>query len=446
MGRISGRVMAETTTKIRSEAATKAKASEWLDLKPPGSVRQSKTLDAGTPVASGSKGLSPIEGDGLAMRQIAADVAVDPVLAGGAPPWRVLTFVGLVLLPTLATFLYLIFVAAPQYVSEAKFVVRGNVERLGIESIGQMAALSALNNTQEAHVIADFIRSRDMAERVAADEDLSVVFSPPGFDVVFRLDPDASIDDLVRFWRRMVTTSVDATSGIVTVQVHAFSSDDAQRIAGHILKHSEELVNSFSEQMRAARLIWAEREVKEAGSQLETVLSAQAGLRGRERTLNALQDAGALTLLVAGLRQERAALATARGAASARLTADAPSIALMDEQIALLDAQIEEILTGLQQPSEQGPNLVAALTAFDMLGLRRELLTRRLSMAETAYTEARLAATRQAVFMDVFMPPTRAGLALFPAPWLMAFSVFGALLVIWGILVLYAESVSERSR
>lgn len=365
------------------------------------------------------------------------------------PPWGPISFVCTVVAPAIACFLYLAIVAAPQYVSEARFVVRGSLEKLSIDSIGQAAALSALNNSQEAHVVADYIRSSKIVSELVASHDLTTLFSRPRFDVIWRLGQEATPDQLARYWQRMAQAEVDSTTGIVTVRIHAFTPHAALALNQAVLKFSEALVSSFTSKVRAEQLEQAQADSEAAHTELNTLLATLELARVRETTLDPLATATDRADLVGRMRDARATLVAARATAAARLKTDSPTLILADENIRSLDAQIEILL---KETTEQKPHaatngdLLAAASVFDTLQVRRELVTRRVSRAETALTQARLNAARQQVYLEVFMAPTLGEREVHPKPFLMTLLVTLGLTAIWSIAALYFESVRERTR
>ncbi|HVK92340.1 MAG TPA: hypothetical protein VM468_13210, partial [Mycoplana sp.] len=214
------------------------------------------------------------------------------------PPWGPISFLLAVALPALGCLLYLIFIAAPQFVSESRFVVRGSLEKLAIDSIGQAAALSALNNSQEAHVVADYIRSPRIVADLAKDFDLKRLYAGAPLDIVWHLPADASPDRLARQWQRMTTAEVDATTGIITVRIHAFEPEDAQALNRAVIKLSETLVAGFTRKMRVQRLEETLADSKAAQAEMPTLLTALEGERNKEDTLDPLTTATALATLV----------------------------------------------------------------------------------------------------------------------------------------------------
>lgn len=369
--------------------------------------------------------------------------------AHAQPPWGPISFIAAVVVPAIACFLYLAFIAAPQYVSEARFVVRGSLEKLSIESVGQASMLSALNNSQEAHVVADYIRSPKIVADLSASHDLRNLFSRPRLDLVWRLHRDATADELARYWQRMALAEVDSTTGIVTVRIHAFTPQNALDLNNAVLKLSETLVAGFTDKLRTERLAQAQSDAEAAHTELNALLATFESARGREATLDPLKTATDLADLVAKLRDERATLVAARTTAATRLNAGSPTLVLTDERIRSLDAQIELLL---KATTEQKPravtngDLLAAASLFDTLQARRELVTRRVSRAEAALTQARLNAARQQVYLEVFMAPTLGEKEVHPKPFLLTLLVMLGLAAIWGIATLYFETIRERTR
>lgn len=365
------------------------------------------------------------------------------------PPWGPISFLAAVVIPAIACFLYLALIAAPQYVSESRFVVRGSLEKLSIESVGQASVLSALNNSQEAHVVADYIRSPRIVMDLAASYDLATLFSRPRLDLIWRLGQDATSDQIAQYWQRMAQAEVDSTTGIVTVRIHAFTPQDALGLNQAVLRFSEALVSSFTSKVRAEQLKQAQVDSEAAHAELNALLATLELARGREATLDPLKTATDHADLVGKMRDARATLIAARATAAARLKTDSPTLILADENIRSLDAQIELLL---KATTEQKPNaasdgdLLAAASVFDTLQARRELVTRRVSRAETALTQARLSAARQQVYLEVFMAPTLGQKEVHPRTFLMTLLVTLALAAIWGIAALYFETVRERTR
>lgn len=368
-------------------------------------------------------------------------------ISAGGPPWLV-AFMAIVVLPTAVALLYFLLLAAPQFVSETRFVARGAVEPLAIEGVGRVSDLTGFNNSQEAHIVADHVHSREMVDALAEEHDLGAIYSRPRWDFIARLDRDAPGSEIVDYWRGMSEASVDVNSGVVTVRVYAFRPEDAQRLASGVLSHSEAFINSISERIRRERVRQAGGEVEEARADLRQLLDAIEAARNRQSTVSAEQLGMALEDLAASLRDERASLASARAAAVARLAPDSPTVTLLDEQLRSLDEQALQIDAVIAAQENEGTavNLTEAMSLFDLFEIRRDLATQSLSRAEMALTEARLEVLRQQVYLDVFVPPATAESAQYPRGFLVTGALFLILAGVWGIGCLYLAGMLDRLR
>lgn len=416
--------------------------------------RESLTVDAPAE-APGPR--TPLQGDVVPRRQTGAWQTIgaealdgaQPVMLKASAPWGPISFVICVVLPAAACLIYLALFSTPQYVSEARFVVRGNLERLAIESIGQAAALSALNNSQEAHVVADYVRSPSIVADLSREHDLRRIFTSRTLDLLWRLPQNASSDELVRYWQRMASAEVDATTGIITVRIRAFSPEQARTLTRSVIELSEKLVGNFTQSMRAERLEQAQADSRAAKQEMDSLLALLEEERGRQDTLDPFLAATTLATLASTLRDERATLVAARTAAAARLEAAAPTLALADERIRALDEQIEAVLAAATQAKARpssASDLLSASNLFDILQTRRELVTRRVTRAETALVQTRQEANRQQVYIDIFMEPTLGEMKTYPEPLWTTMILAASLIAIWSIAALYAETIGNRRR
>ncbi|MBX9909773.1 MAG: hypothetical protein K2Z25_13805 [Beijerinckiaceae bacterium] len=424
---------------VQDRAGSSATLDMQSGTKLPGTAAQSNPVTAEATSAISENG-----------QKSASEIphAVIPAMES-SPPWGPISFFVAVALPAFICLLYLVFVAAPQYVSESRLVVRGSLEKVGLESIGQAAALSALNNSQEAHVITDYIRSARIVADLSQEFDLKQIFAGTPLDIVWHLPTDASQDRLIRYWQRMASAEVDSTTGIVTIWIHAFRPEDAQALNRAVIKLSETLIAGFAQKMRTQRLEEARTDSQAAQADINALLTTLEAARRREGTLDPQLTAESLAKLVAKLRDERATMVAARETAAARLSQGAPTLALTDERIKALDLQIEAVL-GMATDAKTQPgsnnDLLSAGSLFDTLQIRRELLSGRVARAETALTQARQDTIRQQVFVEVFMQPTLGETNDHPRPLQMTLLVLLGLGAIWTIAALYFESILERTR
>ena len=129
-----------------------------------------------------------------------------------------------------------------------------------------MPGLSALTGSAspDSDILFQYLRSPDLVAQVDAALDLRSVWSGPIRDPVFAFDPEGSIEDLTRYWARMVHVDYDAGPGILTIEARAFDAGDALALAQQIEAACAALINRLSAIAREDRLSHARRELSRA--------------------------------------------------------------------------------------------------------------------------------------------------------------------------------------
>lgn len=356
------------------------------------------------------------------------------------------SFALLVFLPALATFLYLTFIAAPQFRSEARLVVRGNLETVSNGSSAPSPnGLPQVANTQEARVIVDYLRSRAMVDALQQQLDLRRVFGVTERDPVFALSPDASAEDLVAYWNRQVSVSLEQMSGVIKVQVHAFSPESAALLAAAVVRQAEQVTNDLTARNRSDRVMVAEAEERAAFTELAVVRTALEGFRNAQGTLDPTKSASDAFAVIAKLRDQRSALNTDLNAARARLDEDSPVVRALKERLRSLDEKITALDTSLLGDAASAGSSGNLMAGAELEASRR-LAEQRLKQAEAELINARSERARQQVYILAFMAPTLPHEKAFPTPALQAGAVFAILFAAWAVGALYVASVYARTR
>ena len=98
-----------------------------------------------------------------------------------------------------------------------------------------------------------------------------------------------TIEDMTRFWQRMVRISYDSGSGLMELRVLAFTPEDAVAIAEAIEDESSRMINALSAQAREDATRYARAELDLA----EERLSAARGALTAYRIANQIVDVSA---------------------------------------------------------------------------------------------------------------------------------------------------------
>ncbi len=408
------------------------------------------------------------KGVGLALRQFAnatkvlrgrrTDVTVvrpavppEPLPDLGSRWWRpyLWSFVLLVLMPSIAAFVYFLAFASDQFQSEARFTVRAMEPELadkGGDADGSgspaSSSLMPVATAQNAYIVANYIKSRAIIDDISAQLNIREIYQRPEADRVARLGSNASIDELATYWQNKVDAYVDPISHIVTVDVTAFRAEDALRLNQAVLAESEKLINRLSARAQRDATQAAEAETRQVFKQWQASLKALQDFRNKDALIDPSQSGTQIANLLMPLLTERLKLKNDESVMAAELQPDAPSLRVLRNRIASLEEQIAALRRQLTGSDSQ--TLAASLARFEELDVDRMLNERKYARAQAALDRAEIRARRQAVYLSMFVPPSLPEFAKYPYRIIYPLMIFFSLLIVWAIGALTYASVEDH--
>jgi capsular polysaccharide transport system permease protein len=369
--------------------------------------------------------------------------------------WRKPFFL-LVILPSLLVAGYLYGIAAPQYVSEARFVVssRGGGTDIGAQIAGLRgiagAALGGFGGgaaSSEATSIRDFLTSLDAVMQAHARLDLISLWQRPEADPIARLwrsEPEL----LAQYFNAMVNVSLDPMTNVTTLRVRSFRPEDSKALTEELLHSAEALVNRLSERARNATLQIAHQEAEGAERRVQESRAALVRFREQEKELD---SAGAVQSAVALRGQLEGMLAQARAELTERLKFMRPDNLALQATRNRIEALERQITAERSRHTDGAPVagegvLSRQLAAFERLMLEREFADRQLASATASLESARVEAQRQQIFLSRIAEPNLAVYPLYPRKLTNLISIFIGLAIAYGIGWLLIVGMREHAR
>lgn len=338
------------------------------------------------------------------------DAGPQPLNVVWMPPKRSffgpVTFLLMVILPAIASAYYFFAVATDQYEAQARMVVR----TIGIsasegEETGQVSMLSGGAVVQDAHILANYLRSPEMVRDLQTRIDLEGHFSDPSIDVISRLKLGATVEETHAFWRRQTASYVDGPSGIIGFSVRAFSKEDALLIAQASLESASHVVETLSQQAKEDLLERAQLELDKAFEDYVASLDALRAYQNETGILNPVADAEISLNLITELILKRLAAEAQVLELRAGGVDTSPAITKLNNEIGILSAQIEEqrkLMAGQQVDERELSEIFAKVIELETQRLLAENLYK---SASRNFDLAKSNTQRQSTFVAVFSPP-----------------------------------------
>jgi capsular polysaccharide transport system permease protein len=329
-------------------------------------------------------------------------------------PFRLLSFVVVVALPTILAGVYYFLIAADQYVAEFRFALR-TVEPVRIDPGSILGAAAPSPVGVDSYAVVQYIGSRDILDDLGRTLDLREMFSRPDADRLAQLQLPVTIEELVRYWKGQVDAFFDITNGTIVVRARAFTPDDALKLAQGILSSSERLVNDLSARARRDTLRNSEKEVHRAERRLKTALARLSEFRDREGLIDPRKTADATQALAGRIRDDIVRAQTEMATVKHYMRADAPSVKMLEARIQSLQTQLHSVESEVTDTERsRSEALSRVMGSYERLESERSFAEKAYQHALEALDRSRLNADRQQVYIAGFVQPSLPEEALYP--------------------------------
>lgn len=363
------------------------------------------------------------------------------------------TFFWMVFVPASAGTLYLAFIASDQYHSSASFSIRSIDSPQASDLLGMFAQSGSASTITESYILLDFILSERMVRDVESNLPMEAMFAPRGYDFFYGMRGGLPIEKKLAYWRQMVKINFDHSTGIMNLEVRAFTPEDSRRIADFIIRQSERLVNELSSTARNEVLKMSRSEVQTVELRLQESRLALRDYRDLSQEADPREGAKMAAELIGGLEKQLVNLRTELSTTLAQMSQDTPRVRLLRAQIASIEAQVQQErqrfgsgAVGKQgRNSGNGQDVATRMQEYETLQTEREFAERAYTSALASLEKARIEADAKQRYLAVFIKPSLSELAQYPARFFNSFLIFMAALFGWGVLVMAYYNIRDRN-
>lgn len=314
-----------------------------------------------------------------------------------------LTFV----LPMAGSICYYTFLASPGYASEVRFIVRSSTPFLSRDRYSSDTIEPKEKIVQDTAILLNYLESPAIIQDMQRQVDLQNLYGRSDIDFFSRLRVDATQEEMLEYWKRHASVSVNTKSGIVELEVTAYTPNEANEMVKLVLHLAEAQVNKLSsgmwDDLRSATQEDVERATKEVADLRGKIQETQNQTGVFDIDLSAKRIEDVLTTIeasIADLKSRRLALSKSVGK-------NAPQMADLDRRIAAQEEQARQLRAqSAGQTTEGDGNLAQYSAMFDKLKLDLSMAEGRLKSAITDLEKVKLVSSLQLVYVDNFTEPT----------------------------------------
>jgi capsular polysaccharide transport system permease protein len=357
--------------------------------------------------------------------------------------WRSPLFLACVAIPTALAMAWFGLLASDVYLSESRFVVRGQ-DRTAPSALGLLLDSAAINHgTTEGSAAQSYLLSRDALAALNDGRAYARAASDPAIGRLDRFDPlglSGSLEDLYAYYLGHVRVDTDQSTGITVLTVRAYRPETARAVNERLLRMAEATVNRMSERARRDLIATSQREVAEARAAARDAGAALARYRNAAGVVDPEKQAPIQYELVSKLQDD---LIEARSDRR-----ELGTVAPQSPQIAVLDARIHELQQRIDEQTghiagNRG-SLAAAGAEYQRLALDADFSGKRLTAALASLQDAENAAQRQSTYLERIVEPSRPDKAAEPRRLRGIATTFVFGLVVWGVAAMLLAGVREH--
>ncbi len=340
---------------------------------------------------------------------------------------------------------YYFLMAAPIYVSEASFSIRGRETPTStsalLSQLGGGGGDNAAGSTDTAELVT-YVESYAMAEQLDQRFHLRATYAQPRLDFLNWLPKSASRDDYLAFYRKMVHVSIDHDTQLIQVRTRAFDPQSAQAMAQAVLKISADYLNELSSTVRRDTLRTSEQELQEAESNVRASRLTMANYWSKTGTLDPTASAAATAAGIVAMQQQVIQFKAQMAALGSYAKASSPQMVELQSEINGLQGQIAAQQRMIANKSDD--SMTDRLRTFEALKVNSEYAERKLVAALSAYDAARTVASQRERFVVPAVAPNLPDQATEPHRLTSFLEAMLVLIAVYGIVALAIAGVRDH--
>ncbi|RAP65281.1 ABC transporter permease [Achromobacter sp. HZ01] len=354
-------------------------------------------------------------------------------------------FVCVVGVPMILAVLYYSFFALDRYVSTAQVAVRqvGNNEAPQIPGLAVM--LSGLNPTsrEETLYLREFLTSQDMLNVLQQKANWSEHYANRWRDPLYWLSSDAQREDLLDYYRRLVTAHFDEQTGLLNVSVEAFDAEFAEKVLKIMLGESERFVNELSHRMAREQMAFAQSELAKARAAYEERREDMLVFQSNNSLLDAEATAKARANIIAELEANLTKERTTLKGLLATLSANTPQIRQQRNRIQALEQQLAAEIQRLVSQKD-GDKLNVVASRYRNLTIDAAIAEEAYKFAVSSVESARIEASKKLRSLVTVVSPNAPDKAIYPDRAYNLITIFIALLLLYGIARFVIATIEDH--
>ncbi|MDR5858476.1 chain-length determining protein [Halomonas eurihalina] len=291
--------------------------------------------------------------------------------------------------------------AEDRYVSRATVVLES--PQIAQPDVSFSALLTGTSNSADLLLLREYLLSVDMLKQVQNQLDFRAHYSQHG-DYFARLnDANVPIETLHEYYQKRVSVEMDEYSGVLDIQVQAYTDKFAHQMVQLLLDAGERHMNNMGQRLAEEQVGFLESQLQRLSDRLSEARANLLEFQNREGLVAPEQTVESINQVVATLEGNLAQLKAQRQALSSYQSNRSSEMQRVQSQIEAMREQIQEQRDRLAQATGESLNRVSS--EYKTLELQAQFAQETYSSALSALENTRLEAARKLKQVSVLQSP-----------------------------------------
>lgn len=302
-----------------------------------------------------------------------------------------------------AVLVYLWFFTQNRFLTIAEFKISSQDTSGAVSGIVSLALPGLTDSgSMDSQVAIGYIHSSDLLLYLEKKFDLVEHYGSPSRDLVFRLAPDSSLEDRLKYYRDRIYAHYNQDTGLTEITVDTFKPELSKKIAEHILEETKTFMNKINQSIAGQQLAFVRSEVERTTKMVEDLNNEMLTLQNANKFISPNEVISSSLKAVETLRMKHLQ-AEAQLSSLLRDSPNSPRIETVRSEIRSLNELIDIESAKLSGPEKDRLNQL--LMQFNQLKIRFEYAINLRAGAEAMMEKNRSTAIAQSRFFTIIQNP-----------------------------------------
>lgn len=307
----------------------------------------------------------------------------------------------LALVAILAVAFYWFVWASDRYVSRATVVLES--PQIAAPEFSFSSLLTGGGGNGDLLLLREHLLSTDMLKKVQNELPFRKYYSEHG-DFFSRLsNANAPIEELHKYYKKFVSIELDEYSGVLNVEVQAFTPEFAHQLSQLLLKQGEAHMNDMGRRLAEEQVKFLEQQVKRLENRLDETRGALLAYQNQHGLISPTHTVESLNKIVGSLESELASLQASYSAAQSYQSIHSAQRVQIKNQINAIQKQINKEKNRLAKETGNALNRISA--DYQTLELKAQFAQQTYSSALAALENTRIEAARKLKQVSILQSP-----------------------------------------